>query len=156
MKTIRKGTFETNSSSTHSITMCMESEYEKWKAGEIYYLDAEGVFVTPEKRKEILREFLLEDRFAYNYNGLNEPSTYTYKGVTVDWNHKRELFTKENLEEITDEEIENFAAENFNKYEMPCSYNQYYDNIEYETYKETFTTPKGEKVVSFGYYGQDY
>ena len=156
MKTIRKGTFETNSSSTHSITMCMESEYEKWKAGEIYYLDAEGIFVTPEKRKEILREFLLEDRFAYNYNGLNEPSTYTYKGVTVDWNHKRELFTKENLEEITDEEIENFAAENFNKYEMPCSYNQYYGDIEYETYKETFITPKGEKVVSFGYYGQDY
>ena len=29
MKTIRIGTFETNSSSTHSITMCMESDYEK-------------------------------------------------------------------------------------------------------------------------------
>lgn len=31
MQTLRRGVFETNSSSTHSITMCLESEYEKWK-----------------------------------------------------------------------------------------------------------------------------
>lgn len=34
MKAIRQGCFETNSSSTHSITMCMENEFEKWKNGD--------------------------------------------------------------------------------------------------------------------------
>ena len=29
MKIIRNATFETNSSSTHSITLCMENEFEK-------------------------------------------------------------------------------------------------------------------------------
>lgn len=36
---VRNGVFETNSSSIHSITMCSESDYEKWKNGEIYYSD---------------------------------------------------------------------------------------------------------------------
>lgn len=35
MKQIRKGTFETNSSSTHSITICTKEEFEKFKNGEL-------------------------------------------------------------------------------------------------------------------------
>lgn len=37
MKQIRQGVFETNSSSTHSITICTKEEYEKFKAGELVY-----------------------------------------------------------------------------------------------------------------------
>lgn len=37
MKQIRHGVFETNSSSTHSLTMCMKSAYEKWKSGELVF-----------------------------------------------------------------------------------------------------------------------
>lgn len=33
--TIRRGVFETNSSSVHSISICMKSDFERWKAGEI-------------------------------------------------------------------------------------------------------------------------
>ena len=33
---IRRGVFETNSSSTHSLTMCSEEEFEQWKNGEKY------------------------------------------------------------------------------------------------------------------------
>lgn len=34
---IRRGIFETNSSSTHSITMCTKDDYTKWKNGELIY-----------------------------------------------------------------------------------------------------------------------
>lgn len=34
---VRQGLFETNSSSVHSITMCMENDYEKWKNGELIF-----------------------------------------------------------------------------------------------------------------------
>ena len=30
---VRKGVFETNSSSTHSLTMCSEDEFDQWKDG---------------------------------------------------------------------------------------------------------------------------
>ena len=34
---IRRGVFETNSSSVHSITMCMKSDYDKWVSGELVW-----------------------------------------------------------------------------------------------------------------------
>lgn len=37
VKQIRIGTFETNSSSTHSLVVCTDEELEKWKAGELLY-----------------------------------------------------------------------------------------------------------------------
>ena len=44
MKTIvRKGVFETNSSSTHTMIMCTDEEYQKFEDGEmlIYWMDEE-------------------------------------------------------------------------------------------------------------------
>ena len=34
---IRKNVFETNSSSTHSMVMCVDSDYDKWVKGDVYY-----------------------------------------------------------------------------------------------------------------------
>ena len=34
---VRRGVFETNSSSVHSITMCSDEEYDKWIKGELVY-----------------------------------------------------------------------------------------------------------------------
>lgn len=155
---VRRGTFETNSSSTHSITMCMESDYEKWKNGELYYFDSNNEFVTKEQRDNIIKAMILKDNMDIDYDA----KTITFKGNTISYdnwedreNKIKSLTTEENLKEITQEEFEEFLNYNFDKYEMPCSYSEYYDDIEYETYKSTFTTPSGERVVSFGYYGQD-
>lgn len=35
MKQIRYGTFETNSSSTHSLVICTEQDYKDWESGKI-------------------------------------------------------------------------------------------------------------------------
>lgn len=35
-KQIRRGVFETNSSSTHSLTMMMKSDYERWERENLY------------------------------------------------------------------------------------------------------------------------
>ena len=37
MKQIRYGVFETNSSSTHSLTICPDEEYKKFQSGELMY-----------------------------------------------------------------------------------------------------------------------
>lgn len=36
-QTIRRGVFETNSSSVHSLTLCKTSDFDKWKSGEMLY-----------------------------------------------------------------------------------------------------------------------
>ena len=37
MKTVRKNLFETNSSSTHALTMCTTSEFKDWEDGKYLY-----------------------------------------------------------------------------------------------------------------------
>ena len=159
MKIIRQSIYETNSSSTHSITMCMKSDYEKWKNGELYYFRDTNDFITKEERNRILKEMILEDKIDIDYNN----KTITFNGKTVnytDWEDKeqkiKEMMTDEELSKITETEIDKYLEESFDKYEMPCSYEDYYGNMEYETYKTDFVTPKGEEVVSFGYYGNSY
>jgi hypothetical protein len=128
MRTVRRGTFETNSSSTHSITMCMESDYEKWKNGEMYWHRWNDELVSKEEvEKEMakLREEFIADNPDFDEN--NE-----------EW--------KEELDQYINEDKMYYTYEEFNDY----------DYIEYETFVDTFETPQGEKVVSFGYYGSDY
>ena len=60
---IRREVFETNSSSTHSITICDESDYEKWVNGELYlarwgYKDKN--FITKKEYEFELQEFINE------------------------------------------------------------------------------------------------
>ena len=42
---IRKGLFETNSSSTHSLTLCSGNEYDGWKEGKYVYCRDGGTLV---------------------------------------------------------------------------------------------------------------
>ena len=68
MRQIRRNVFETNSSSTHSITMCMKSEFDKWVKGELVW-DKWGdklVPITPEVQSKMTSrypKYLTYDQF---------------------------------------------------------------------------------------------
>ena len=97
---IRRGVFETNSSSVHSLTMCMESDFNKWVTGEL---------------------------------------------VWSRWGDELIPITDEIKKSIEEDEREYLTYEQFNDY----------DYIDYETFEDSYTTPNGETVKSFGYYGHD-
>ena len=97
---IRRGVFETNSSSVHSLTMCMESDFNKWVAGEL---------------------------------------------VWSRWGDELIPITDEIKKSIEEDEREYLTYEQFNDYNY----------IDYETFEDSYTTPNGETVKSFGYYGHD-
>lgn len=93
MRTIRIGTFETNSSSTHSITMCMESDFLKWKNGEMYWNRWNDELVPKETVEE---EFLKEN------TGVN----------------KEDPDFKDKLEEyLNDDDKTYYTYEEFNDYD---------------------------------------
>ena len=52
---IRRGVFETNSSSMHSLTMCSDDEFQKWKRGEVLYWSYADRFCTRDKIIEELK-----------------------------------------------------------------------------------------------------
>ena len=128
MKQIRRRVFETNSSSTHSITMCMKSDYDKWVNGELYWDRWRYKLVSKDVVDNYLKEF--RDNF------LNEYPDYIQDDE--EWEYKFNRYLSYNKQFYTYDE--------FNDYDL----------IEYETFTDSFKTPSGEEVVSFGYYGNDY
>ena len=62
---IRRGVFETNSSSVHSITMCSEDEYDKWIKGELIYDKYEGKLIQLEDKDP-------EDEEAERYLSIDD------------------------------------------------------------------------------------
>ena len=101
MRQIRRNVFETNSSSTHSITMCMKSEFDKWIDGELVW------------------------------NRCSDKLVPITPNVKISMDNKDGCYLT--YDQFTD-----------------------YDYIfGFETFQDYYTTPSGEKVVSFGYYGYD-
>ena len=58
---IRRNLFETNSSSTHSITMCTKLDYQKWSLGELVYNMSSKKFIPASEVEEIENDEV-EDR----------------------------------------------------------------------------------------------
>lgn len=84
---VRRGVFETNSSSTHSITICSKSEFEAWKRGELLY--------------DMYDENLIDPNSLTDKNDIGE-DYQTYDGWNSDYDlniYKRE-YTTDGGEEI--------------------------------------------------------
>ena len=65
---IRRGVFETNSSSVHSLVMCTDDDYNKWKSGEFLYDKWKAKLVTLEEAK---KEEDYEDEEEFNSRFLD-------------------------------------------------------------------------------------
>lgn len=74
-KTIRKGVFETNSSSTHSITICTSEEYKKFLNGELY-VDYNGHLYTLEQIEAKYEKDNREWKEKYGQNYANNIEHY--------------------------------------------------------------------------------
>lgn len=130
MKQIRQCVFETNSSSVHSITMCMKPEYDKWKNGEVYlnrsrWRDSSSEYANKKfvTREEAIDVILHDKYYSYTEEEFNSMDSYEFE----EFLREHDLYTREN-----------------------------YGGDYYETFSDRFTTPNGEEVVAFGYYGNDY
>ena len=120
---IRRGVFETNSSSVHSITMCSDDEYKKWMNGDAYVHKYNNKILT---RDEIIEELKTKK------NWRTEELYYQ----DTDWTD----------EIVVDDLISD------NEY---MTYDAYWEDIDYETFDDSYTTNNGDKVHAFGYYGHD-
>lgn len=136
MINIRVGVFETNSSSVHSMVLCTADDYRDWLNGNklynVYYNnywpeDKNGApqFVTLEEAAQYDKHFPYPENHAENYYGGWDLEFQDENG-----NYCDRMF-------ITAKEFERFYGYDF------------------ETFNESYTTPGGEEVIAFGYYGHD-
>ena len=136
---IRRNTFETNSSSVHSLCICTEEEFSAWKNGELLY-----------------------DPYAYRKNGnfIKNTLKLTEKqkedAISL-YREESKRFWK-NWEDLSDEEKEgwykDYASEIGLKADDCYTYEEYMHG-DYEPYYGSYKTKSGEVVVAFGRYGYD-
>ena len=157
MKLIRSNIFETNSSSTHSLVMCMADDYEAWKNGKAYYIEASNEILKPGKElDDYCKKQIIYDKAEYHREG----DKYLYFYGNRDYEERSDMYTEENLAAITREDIDKYLKRsNRDSYDSPQTYKEYWDQVEescYESFEDSITTPSDDKVVVFGYYGNDY
>ena len=69
---VRNMVFETNSSSTHTLTICNEVDYIKWKNGELVLdMDEEGLFEIGDIGDQDKEEYMVQNNL-YTYERYME------------------------------------------------------------------------------------
>lgn len=133
---VRRGVFETNSSSTHSLTMCSEEEFEAWKRGEVLFQEyGKENFISANKLSEHDKKMAQEDYeankddFQKDWNDLSEDAKQKYYTK----------YTKEN--DLIDEDAK--------------TYEQYMNYGDLKTFVQRYTSKSGDKIIAFGEYGYD-
>ena len=129
MKTIRNNVFETNSSSTHNVSVFYAEDYEKFKNNELLYDPESDELITLEKGIEILLNNLPEES---KIKILNDKLTYS---EIID-------LYKDGLEDI---EVPEFYKELID-----------FDYNDLETDITEFNTKSGEKLIIMCRYGYNY
>lgn len=135
MLQVRQGVFETNSSSTRSITIAPQSDFDKWKNGEVYLNDGwwSDKINDPNKNKTFLTvdEAVNLVKAWKDVYGDDDDDAVDYDSMDI-------------LEK--EEKIEAYEIYTFE---------YYFSKSWLETYEEHYTTEHGDDVVAFGYYGYD-
>lgn len=135
-KQMRQSVFETNSSSTHSLTMCSAKDYERWVKGELMFDRYSGGFINV--NSEITEDEKVE---AMNY-----------------YEKKKDKYWKE-WHQLSKEELDEW----YDKYMYECkkidgyrynTYDEFFDGY-MDEFEERYTATNGEVIVAFGKYGYD-
>ena len=109
MLNVRHGVFETNSSSTHSITVCSKSQYDEWARGDVYFNDCwyggKDKFITKGEAIELLSKYNNVDIDDVSDEELNEmlaeERIYTYNNYGDEYLEQyEERYTSESGDDI--------------------------------------------------------
>lgn len=145
---VRQGIFETNSSSTHTLTICSKDDFDKWKHGEVFWLDNDWgklqtskSFVTPEELEELTEKYNEKEQ-----KRIDAGDKYAHV-LDVD----KVLNERRDYDSYYDSywDTERSALE---AYTMDDWYQR---NGDLETYERTFTSPSGDEMVAFGAFGYE-
>lgn len=79
---IRKGVFETNSSSVHTMTVCSPEQYEAWKNGELVFDEYTEELIPVGDVKDKFPEEYRYQTYEYYYDDYEAAEPYVENVVT--------------------------------------------------------------------------
>lgn len=141
---IRDNVFETNSSSTHSMTIAPKSEYDAWVENKdvLFNMDA-GAFVSRDEAIEAVREI---DKDYQESSWYHPIESYMWYDAPDD----DSIRMCKNIDDVPEEYVDKYLA-----YHQFYTYYEYEQYDELEKYSEKYKTQSGDEIVVFGMYGMD-
>lgn len=168
MKTIRTCVFETNSSSTHVISMCSEKKYKDFfdKHIGLWSTDSEEIMSFEEVLEDLRRNYknervrkLFEDQIIKDYVADTDKifTVENLKAVINEYGHLNSAYDNDEDIEGIDSDIHAllwFLSECYLTagYRTADEWGEE-EGIE-EVFNNSYTSENGEKIVAFGYYGR--
>ena len=148
-RTIRQGVFETNSSNTHAMVICLKEDFDKWKEGKAllcpYSEDFLPVKEARKKNVEKLEEYvdyILKSKYSNDREKSEAPKMLqSYRESTKGL---AEVFSDFNI----------YFDDPCDYYLTPDEYDDYYTDRCLEDFYSRRTL-NGADVVAFGYSGRE-
>ena len=138
MINVRYGTFETNSSSVHSLMIATDDVYQQLVAGELYIDVYHDEYITrTEATNLLLADVSAEELSDFWHNELEKDTEL--------------IPTEEWFNTISEDDFDEFLRE----FDMGISSFDNYGGEYYEQYNEEYISEHGDKIHIFGYYGRD-
>lgn len=161
MKTIRTCVFETNSSSTHVISMCSEKKYNDFFDKNIgLWSTCNDKIMSFEEVLEDLRSDYLNDRVSKRFEDqlikdyVADPdkifTVENLKAVIIEYGHLKETYDNDDDIEGIDSDIHALLWFLRGGYQTADEWAEE-EWIE-EVFKDSYTSENGETIVAFGYY----
>ena len=135
MRQVRKCVFETNSSSTHSLTICTEEEFNRWVSGELMF--------------DTYNDALVEVNTKISDEEKEQAKEYYNKSKSKFWKTWEQL-SEEEVEAWYTKFMEDLNSVDMDRYQTRSKF-LYHSDL--ETFTQHYTSPKGDKFVAFGKYG---
>lgn len=136
MFSVRRGVFETNSSSTHSLIICSDKTYNDWKNEKIVYDSYDEEFVEAKKPTD-------SDFHKAEVMYMDGKSEYM-----KDW---KDLTPEQQLRYVKENVVEEADPYQYKTYE---DYTDEMSRME-EQFERTYETEHGDIVHILGYMGYD-
>lgn len=163
MKTIRTCVFETNSSSTHVISMCSEKKYKDffdkhiglWSTGSAEIMSFEEVLAelrSDYHNDRVRKRF--EDQIINDYVADTDKifTVENLKAVINEYGHFEDAYDDDDDIEGIDSDIRALLWFLSGGYQTADEWGEE-EWIE-EVFKDSYTSENGETIVAFGYYGR--
>jgi len=154
---VRQGVFETNSSSTHSMTVSKTSDYEAFKNGKMWamltYSSDDDIILLPEAEAIEYNIKQLKDR------NCDEGFINTYREKKNFWEAFSSKYSEDDETQYDDWESfkDEYELDSCSEYYM--SWEDFWDGEcmqTYEQFSRNIVSEHGDKITVWGYYGNDY
>ena len=152
---VRRNVFETNSSTMHTLIISKESDYDAFLHGDLWVIETydneDNVEFLPEA-EAIEKNIETLKKEGYD----NEQYFDNYRKLKNFWDAFSALYDEDDDKKYDDWESFKDGYSVDSRYDYYHDWDDFWENMLYESFERVIETEHGDRLVAWGYYGQEY